>query len=85
MERNDYDRVANQAESALAVLIGNTHGPLIGSDSVTVTKDGWINSVVGIQRAIDYCRGLATAHTNTPLTADAFSATLESDRVQPDL
>ena len=62
MERNDYDRVANQAEKALAGLVGNTHGPLLDTDSVTITKDGWINAVVKMQRTIDYCRGLAQAH-----------------------
>lgn len=59
MERNDYDRVANQVQEALAILTGNTHGPLIDTDSVTVTKDGWIKAVVSIQRAADWCRGLA--------------------------
>lgn len=59
MARNDYDRVANQIQDALRVLLGSTHGPLPDTDSVSTTKDGWINAVVGMQRAIDYCRGLA--------------------------
>lgn len=62
MERNDYDRVANQVQEALATLVGNTHGPMVDTDSVSVTKDGWIQGVVDVQRAADYCRGLAEAH-----------------------
>ena len=62
MERNDYDRVANAAQDALITLLGNTQGPLVATDSVTVTKDGWISAVAKMQRAIDYSRGLAEAH-----------------------
>lgn len=62
MERNDYDRVANEVQEALAILTGNTHGPLQDTDSVTVTKDGWIRGVVGIQRAANWCRSLADTH-----------------------
>lgn len=70
MERNDYDRVANQCTAALAILIGNTHGRLEDTDSVTVTADGWINAVVGMQRSIDYCRGLAKAHWQLQIERD---------------
>ena len=62
MERNDYDRVANGVQDGLSILTGNTHGPLPDTDSVTVTKDGWIRAVVGIQRTIDWCRSLAESY-----------------------
>lgn len=60
----DLDRMAAEMGDILAVLTGNTHAPSLtdGSDSVTITKNGWIASVVKLQRLRDWAEGLAASH-----------------------
>lgn len=62
-EENDYDRIAARIDDALAVFVGNTHEPSRnGSNSVTMTKDGFITGVVRMQRLRDWVEGLAESH-----------------------
>ena len=57
---NDYDRIAVQIDAAMAVFIGNAHEyRLEGSDSLTMTKDGFIIGVIRLQRLRDWVEGLA--------------------------
>lgn len=61
---NDYDRIAVKIGEAFAVLVGNAHEPAIGNDtdSITMTKDGFIATVIRLQRLQDWVDGLAQAH-----------------------
>lgn len=60
----DLDQIAADIGDILAVLTGNTHAPtpLDQTDSVTITKNGWIASVVRLQRLRDWAEGLAASH-----------------------
>ena len=73
---NDYDRVARQMQKALATLIGNMHQPRreINSNSITITKDGALSGIIQMQRAIDYCHGLAESHRNARACASLDNA-----------
>ena len=64
--KNDYDRVADQMESALSLFAGNMHQPRLWdeSNSITITKDGALSGIIQLQRAIIYCRALAESHRN---------------------
>lgn len=61
---NDYDRIAKAIDDALAVFLGNAHEPPKGneSDSITMTKDGFITGVIRFQRLRDWAEGLAASH-----------------------
>ena len=63
-EQNDYDRLAAEMRAALSAFTGNMHEPPRGneSDSVTITKDGALTGIIRLQRAIDWCQGLADSH-----------------------
>ena len=70
---NDYDRIAKAIVKALAALIGNAHEPPAGdnSNSITMTKDGFITGVIRLQRLRGWVDGLAEAHRSTgPALAD---------------
>lgn len=57
---NDYDRIANEMTKILAGMIGESHEPRNStSDSITIRKDGFISTVIRIQRLQDYVSGLA--------------------------
>ena len=58
---NDYDKIAQRIEEALAAFTGNAHEPprFSDSDSITMTKDGFITGVIRLQRLRDWVEGLA--------------------------
>lgn len=64
---NDYDNIARGIDNALAAFTGNAHEPSRGnnSDSITMTKDGFVTGVVRFQRLRDWVEGLAQAHRST--------------------
>lgn len=61
---NDLDRIAQEIDAALAAFTGNAHEPSAGatSDSITMTKDGFITGVIRFQRLRDWVEGLAESH-----------------------
>lgn len=60
---NDYDRIAAEIDRALAAFTGNAHEPIPSrSDSITMTKDGFIAGVIRFQRLRDWVEGLAETH-----------------------
>ena len=61
---NDYDRIAIKIGEAFAMFVGNAHEPAIGgnTDSITITKDGFIATAIRLQRLQDWVDGLANAH-----------------------
>ena len=59
---NDYDRIAQAIDEAMAAFTGNAHEyRLEGSDSLTMTKDGFITGVIRLQRLRDWVEGLAVS------------------------
>lgn len=62
-EENDYDAIARGIAWALGAFLGSAHEPPNNtSDSITMTKTGFITGVIRLQRLQDYVEGLATAH-----------------------
>lgn len=60
---NDYDGIAKSIDEALAAFTGNAHEPRDSvSDSITMTKDGFITGVIRLQRLRDWVEGLAAAY-----------------------
>lgn len=63
---NDYDRIAKRVDEALAAFTGNAHEPpQSNSDSITMTRDGFITGVIRFQRLRDWVEGLADTHRAT--------------------
>ena len=64
---NDYDRVAEAIDQALSAFTGNAHEPPESSESnsITMTKDGFITGVIRLQRLRDWVEGLANTHRAT--------------------
>lgn len=64
MGANDYDTIASEIGKAMAAFTGNAHepSPSNNSDSVTMTKDGFITGVIRLQRLRDWVEGLAKSH-----------------------
>ena len=66
--QNDYDRIAAKIDEALAAFTGNAHEPITAalarneSDSISMTKNGFITGVIRLQRLRDWCEGLAESH-----------------------
>ena len=61
--KNDYDRIAEDINRALAVFIGSSHEPFSGSgDSISITKDGFITGVIRLQWLQNWVEGLAESH-----------------------
>jgi hypothetical protein len=50
--KNDYDTIAENIGDILAVLVGNAHSPPKNnnSDSITITKDGFLEGIIRLQR-----------------------------------
>jgi len=66
-DENDYDAIARCIDEALAAFTGNAHEPHEkNSDSITMTKDGFITGVIRLQRLRDSVEGLAAAHRIVP-------------------
>ena len=64
--KNDFDRIAEKIDEAMAAFIGNAHeGMKHTGDSITMTKDGFIKGVIRLQRLRDWCEGLAETSRNT--------------------
>lgn len=65
---SDYDRIAKAISDALAAFTGNAHEPPRGSNSnsITMTKDGFITGVIRFQRLRDWVEGLAKMHRQPP-------------------
>jgi hypothetical protein len=60
---NDYDRLAAGIGEAIAIFTGNSHAAALhNSDSITMTKDGFIRGVIELQRLRDWAEGLADVH-----------------------
>jgi hypothetical protein len=59
--QTDLDRIAAGIAQASGLLIANTHAPG-PSDSVTVTKDGWIAATVELARLEAWVTGLSETH-----------------------
>jgi hypothetical protein len=61
---NDYDRIAKAIDKALTAFTGNAHEPPrnSNSDSITMTKDGFITGVIRFQRLRNHVEGLAETH-----------------------
>ena len=57
--KNDFDRIAEKIDEIMEALAGNAHEHIDESDSVTITKDGFIKSVVRIQRLRNWVQGHA--------------------------
>ena len=64
---SDYDEIVRQIDEALAAFTGNAHEPSrdSNSDSITMTKDGFITGVIRFQRLRDWVEGVAETHRNT--------------------
>ncbi len=62
--KNDYDRIALAIDKALTAFTGNAHEPPKNgiSDSITMTKNGFITSIIRFQRLRDWVESLAEAH-----------------------
>lgn len=61
--QNDYDRIADAIDKAVVAFTGNAHESLTdGSDSITLTKDGFISGVIRFQRLRNWVEGLAETH-----------------------
>lgn len=61
----DLDRIAAVIESIVIGLASNTHAPMPEhghSDSVTVTKNGWITTNVELARLAQWVKGLSKTH-----------------------
>ncbi len=61
---NDYDRIAKDIDEALSAFTGNAHEPPgnDNSNSITMTKDGFITGVIRFQRLRDWVEGLSKTH-----------------------
>lgn len=61
---NDLDSIAKAIDHALAAFTGNAHEPArdSSSNSITMTKDGFITGVIRFQRLRDWVEGLAATH-----------------------
>lgn len=60
---NDYDGIAEDIADALAVFLGNAHEPRDPeSDSITITKNGFLAGAIRLQRLRDRVHGLAEVH-----------------------
>lgn len=61
---NDYDRIAEAIDEALSAFTGNAHEPPKGnnSNSITMTKDGFIIGIIRFQRLRDWVEGLSKTH-----------------------
>lgn len=75
---NDMDRIAGKITEAVNVLTGSSHEPHGDSDSITVTKDGWIAAVIQLQRLRDWTSGLGETH-RTMTASQRFSRTIVQD------
>lgn len=64
MGGNDYDTIARNIDEALAAFTGNANEPSRNnqSDSITMTKDGFITGVIRLQRLRDWVEALAESH-----------------------
>ena len=58
-EMNDFDRIAEKIDEALSEFTGNAHECLMGDDSLSMTRDGFIVGVIRLQRLRDWVEGLA--------------------------
>ncbi len=60
---NDFDGIAEDIADALAAFLGNAHEPPADfeSDSLTITKYGFLAGVIRLQRLFDRVDGLAEA------------------------
>ena len=59
---NDFDRIAAEMDKVMQVFAGNAHEPNDGSDSITITKDGFISGVIRLQRLRNWVAGFAETH-----------------------
>ena len=66
---NDYDGIASAIDKALSAFIGNAHEPPKNnnSDSITMTKDGFITGVIRLQRLRSWVEGLSKAHSTSKI------------------
>jgi hypothetical protein len=66
---NDYSRIAVKIDDILLKVVVGTHSPSYepDSDSVTITKNAWIGTVVELGRLAEWAKGLAETHTKTLL------------------
>lgn len=68
---SDYDTIAYKIDEAIAAFTGNAHEPCHNSDSITMTKDGFIAGVIRFQRLRDWVEGLAETHRKGELAEEA--------------
>ena len=61
-DENDYDRIESLIQESLQTIIGNSHEPYGNSDSITITKNGFISGVIKLQRLSDWVKGLSKTH-----------------------
>lgn len=62
-ERNDYDRIAADIDSIMYVFAGSTHEHWDkGGDSITITKEGFVKSIIRLVRLRNWVAGLAESH-----------------------
>lgn len=64
---NDYDRAAEELQEIQNILLASAHptfleNPDLASDSLSITKDGFLVAVVRLQRKIQHLQGLADTH-----------------------
>lgn len=62
---NDYDRIGEAIDRALAAFTGNAHEKFVGDDSMSMTKEGFITGVIRLQRLRNWVEGLAESHRKT--------------------
>lgn len=61
MAKNDFDRMAEKMDEVMQTLAGEAHEFTDNGDSITITKDGFIRSVIRLQRLRNWCQGHADA------------------------
>jgi len=60
--KNDYDRIVEDLEKLIEQFACSTHGAMENSDSVTQTKNGFIEVITGLHKLKAYTQGLADSH-----------------------
>ena len=72
----DLDRIDAEIRRIADVMAANTHAPTLDdiSDSVTVTKNGWIATAVDLGRLAVWVAGLSATHKASRAEPAADSA-----------
>lgn len=70
-DQNDYDRIGERITGVVMVLTGAMHSPCGSSmacgDSVTITKNEVLDSLIELSRLADWVSGLSKTHKVRPV------------------